>query len=75
MKVIKFGGSSLANGTQLRKVLKIVQDDPERRIVVVSAPGKRFSDDKKVTDQLIKMATLVQNQSSYKVVYEDIISQ
>ena len=75
MKVIKFGGSSLANGTQLRKVLKIVQDDPERRIVVVSAPGKRFSEDKKVTDQLIKMATLVQNQASYKEVYEDIISR
>lgn len=75
MKVIKFGGSSLANGTQLKKVLGIVQDDPERRIVVVSAPGKRFSDDTKVTDQLIQLATLVKNKASYKEVYEDIFSR
>lgn len=53
MKVIKFGGSSLASATQLKKVLNIVKSDPERRFVVVSAPGKRFSDDIKVTDLLI----------------------
>ena len=41
MKVIKFGGSSLASATQLEKVLNIVKSDPERRFVVVSAPGKR----------------------------------
>lgn len=41
MKVIKFGGSSVASATQVRKVLDIVRTDPQRRIVVVSAPGKR----------------------------------
>lgn len=57
MKVIKFGGSSLANSTQIEKVLKIVQADEKRKIVVVSAPGKRSSDDEKVTDLLIQLAT------------------
>ena len=54
MKVIKFGGSSLASASQLKKVLNIVKDDPERRFVVVSAPGKRYPEDTKVTDALIK---------------------
>lgn len=54
MKVTKFGGSSLASATQLEKVLNIVQSDPERRFVVVSAPGKRNNEDTKVTDALIK---------------------
>ena len=54
MKVIKFGGSSLASAEQLKKVLNIVKSDNERRFVVVSAPGKRNSEDTKVTDALIK---------------------
>lgn len=53
MKVAKFGGSSLASGKQLEKVYNIVLSDPERKVIVVSAPGKRFSDDIKVTDLLI----------------------
>ena len=57
MKVIKFGGSSLANATQLRKVFNIVKSDEKRKIVVVSAPGKRTSEDEKVTDLLIQLAT------------------
>ncbi|MBQ4385381.1 MAG: aspartate kinase [Kiritimatiellae bacterium] len=56
MKVCKFGGSSLANATQLNKVIDIVLSDPARRIVVVSAPGKRHSGDTKVTDLLIDLA-------------------
>ena len=40
MKVIKFGGSSLADAVQIRKVCDIIISDPERRVVVVSAPGK-----------------------------------
>lgn len=56
MKVCKFGGSSLANAAQLNKVIDIVLADPSRRIVVVSAPGKRFSGDTKVTDLLIALA-------------------
>ena len=54
MKVVKFGGSSLASAGQLEKVLNIVKSDKERRFVVVSAPGKRNAEDTKVTDALIK---------------------
>ena len=60
MKVCKFGGSSLANATQLNKVIDIVLADPSRRIVVVSAPGKRHSGDTKVTDLLIELASTAQ---------------
>jgi aspartate kinase len=56
MKVCKFGGTSLADANQLRKVCDIVLADPTRRIVVVSAPGKRTSKDTKVTDMLIACA-------------------
>lgn len=51
-KVVKFGGSSLADATQFRKVAEIIFSDKSRRFVVPSAPGKRFSDDTKVTDML-----------------------
>jgi len=54
MKVVKFGGSSLASATQLAKVLQIIKEDSERRFVIVSAPGKRNAQDTKVTDALIK---------------------
>lgn len=57
MKVCKFGGSSVANSEQILKVLNIVQDDPTRRVVVVSAPGKRHAGDDKVTDLLIACAS------------------
>ncbi|WP_432775024.1 aspartate kinase [Brevibacillus gelatini] len=57
MKVAKFGGTSLANAEQIKKVCNIVLADRERRIVVVSAPGKRHKDDTKVTDLLIRYAT------------------
>ncbi|MFK9092870.1 aspartate kinase [Bacillus salipaludis] len=64
MKVIKFGGSSLASGKQLEKVFQIVLSDPERKVVVVSAPGKRFAEDTKVTDLLIECAEqCLQNQN------------
>jgi aspartate kinase len=54
VKVTKFGGSSVADAAQLRKVQAIVGEDPERRIVVVSAPGKRTANDAKITDLLYK---------------------
>ena len=44
-KVVKFGGSSLADATQFQKVYNIIKSDPERRFVVPSAPGKRFKED------------------------------
>ncbi len=51
-KVVKFGGSSLASAAQFKKVGDIIRSDEARRYVVPSAPGKRFSDDIKVTDML-----------------------
>ena len=51
MKVTKFGGSSLANAFQIQKVCSIVLSDEDRKVMVVSAPGKRTKDDIKVTDQ------------------------
>lgn len=56
MKVAKFGGTSLASAEQFRKVGQIVASDPQRRIIVVSAPGKRHKADIKVTDLLIACA-------------------
>ena len=52
LKVTKFGGSSMADAGQYRKVRDIVLADPERKVVIVSAAGKRYSDDHKLTDLL-----------------------
>lgn len=51
-KIVKFGGSSLADGSQFKKVHDIIVDDQTRQYVVPSAPGKRFKEDIKVTDLL-----------------------
>lgn len=59
MKVIKFGGTSVADAQQVLKIVRIVKADPARRIVVVSAPGKRHPQDTKVTDLLISLANAV----------------
>ncbi len=56
MKVAKFGGSSLATASQIKKVCNIILSDSERRIIVVSAPGKSCDEDIKVTDLLIALA-------------------
>lgn len=56
MKVVKFGGTSLASATQIKKVCEIINADPARKIVAVSAPGKRHRGDIKVTDLLIAAA-------------------
>lgn len=54
VKVCKFGGTSMADGNVMNAVKKIILSDKDRRYVVVSAPGKRFSGDIKVTDLLYK---------------------
>ena len=61
VKVLKFGGSSLADDEHFRKVAAIVKCEPERRYVVASAPGKRNADDEKVTDMLYKCYDLTRN--------------
>ena len=45
LKVAKFGGSSMADAGQFRKVRSIIEADPARKVIVVSAAGKRFKDD------------------------------
>lgn len=58
-KVVKFGGSSLADAKQFEKVGKIIHADPSRVYVVPSAPGKRYKGDTKVTDMLLKAYAIV----------------
>ena len=48
--VAKFGGTSVADASQFRRIRDIVLDGPERRFIVVSAPGKRVQEDRTVTD-------------------------
>ncbi|UQS84437.1 aspartate kinase [Apilactobacillus apisilvae] len=74
-KLIKFGGSSLANGEQYQKVINIIKSDENRQIIVLSAPGKRFSDDIKVTDLLIDYATKVINKNDYQDILKNIIQR
>lgn len=75
MKVAKFGGTSLANAEQIKKVCEIVVSDPDRRLVVVSAPGKRFKDDIKVTDLLISLAKKCINEGSAEAELKDVIER
>ena len=70
LKVLKFGGSSLADARQFAKVKSIVESDPARRVVIVSAPGKRFSGDHKITDLLYLCAAHIK----YGVTCEDIFA-
>ena len=67
-KTVKFGGSSVADGIQLQKIKNIIEADPERRYVVVSAPGKRFADDNKITDLLF----LCKAQADRNIPYEQL---
>ena len=55
IKAVKFGGTSLSCAEQMKKAAEIVQSDKERRVIAVSAPGKRFSRDDKITDLLYRM--------------------
>lgn len=75
MKVVKFGGSSLATGPQLEKAINIVTADADRRIMVVSAPGKRQSGDTKVTDLLSTLADAVVDGTDTEPVTEEILSR
>ena len=75
MKVSKFGGSSVANSEQIRKVLNIINSDDERKIVVVSAPGKRFKEDVKTTDLLIRLYDKVINKLDYSNKLRQIIER
>ncbi|MDR0297927.1 MAG: aspartate kinase [Streptococcaceae bacterium] len=75
MKVTKFGGSSLASAGQIRKVFEIVSADRSRRFVVVSAPGKRSSDDIKVTDLLIDYFTSYKLDKDFTAIQSQLIGR
>ncbi len=75
MKVVKFGGSSLANGDAFEQAIAIIKDDSARQIVVTSAPGKRFKNDIKVTDLLINYANAVINHADYSAIQNEIFSR
>ena len=64
--VAKFGGTSLADAGQFRKIKAIVEENPQRRILVVSAPGKRFPEDVKITDRLIRCYELARAGEDYE---------
>ena len=71
-KVVKFGGSSLADAGQFRKVKEIIASDPARRYVVPSAPGKRFSNDTKITDMLYTCQKLASEGKDFSETLEKI---
>ncbi|MGF6376113.1 aspartate kinase [Clostridiales Family XIII bacterium PM5-7] len=72
IKVAKFGGSSVADGIQLRKTKQIIDADPDRKYIVVSAPGKRFDGDNKITDLLYLCKTHMEHNLPYEQVFQVI---
>src|SRR5690625_1375112 len=75
MIVVKFGGSSVANAEQIKKVANIIKSNLDRQIVVVSAPGKRFDADEKVTDLLIQLGQAYTNDEPYEHLYHQILNR
>ena len=75
LKVVKFGGSSLADAAQFRKVADIIKNDPARRYVVASAPGKRDAHDEKVTDLLLQCYRLAKDKKNIDDIFERICSR
>jgi len=73
--VSKFGGTSLANAAQIRKVQEIIQSDKRRKIVVVSAPGKEHPEDEKITDLLYACHRLSSQGKSFDGPFEIISSR
>ncbi|MDD6422891.1 MAG: aspartate kinase [Intestinibaculum porci] len=71
LKVVKFGGSSLADATQFKKVYNIIKADESRRFVVPSAPGKRNKEDTKVTDLLI-LAFSHRDEADFEEIFKTI---
>ncbi len=67
-KVVKFGGSSLADAEHFKRVADIVRADPSRRYVVPSAPGKRYKTDTKVTDMLYRCYEMIRNHEDQSII-------
>ncbi len=75
IKVAKFGGSSLSDANQFKKVKQILTSDPSRRFVVPSAPGKRNDDDQKITDMLYKCHRMAQRKEPYADLFQTAIAE
>ena len=75
LKVLKFGGSSLADADHFRQVAEIIKSEPERRYIVASAPGKRDSADTKVTDLLYECYELLFNDEDITEIFDKITSR
>ena len=78
VKVVKFGGSSLADAEHFKQVAQIIKADPSRRYVVPSAPGKRFGSDIKVTDMLYKCYELIRERAGREIIekqYSQIVQR
>ena len=74
--VAKFGGTSLADAGQFRKVIDIIRSQPTCQHVVVSAPGKRFSHDEKVTDLFYSLHKNIINSNTRSLIqkrFEEIV--
>ena len=67
IKVCKFGGSSVKNSTQIKKVLDIVKSDKQRKVIIVSAAGRDEKFDEKITDHLLNLATNGNYFSEHKI--------
>ena len=72
LKVAKFGGSSVADALQINKIRNIINNDKDIKYVVVSAPGKRFSEDSKVTDLLYLCKTHIEHNLPYQQIFQVI---
>ena len=72
VKVAKFGGSSVADAVQIEKIRNIIENDEDIKYVVVSAPGKRFSEDSKVTDLLYLCKTHIEHKIPYEQIFQVI---
>ena len=74
-KVVKFGGTSLADAEHFIRVAEIIKADPSRRYVVASAPGKREGDDEKVTDMLYNCYTMIRRHEDISDYYKKIVNR
>ena len=72
LKVLKFGGTSLADAEHFRRVAEIIKSDPTRKYVVASAPGKRSKDDIKVTDMLYQCYELASDEEDITDIFDKI---
>ena len=75
IKVAKFGGSSVADGIQLTKTKEIIREDPDRKYIVVSAPGKRYEGDNKITDILYLCKTHIEHNLPYDQLFQVVVDR